>query len=96
MIRNKWIVALAVAVVAALSIGLFGFASSTVVGKPAPAGEVTCLGEAVTILGTYKDDIIVGTEEADVIHGLSGNDLIFGLGDDDTLCATYYTVRRGR
>ena len=73
-------------VVGALSFGLLGFSSSNVVMEAVPFDQVFCSGEAATIVGSRKDDLLIGTEGADVIHGLSGNDLIYGLEGNDILC----------
>lgn len=42
-------------------------------------------GQACTITGTDKADVLRGTAKADVICGLGGNDTIYGLGGNDVL-----------
>ena len=47
-----------------------------------------CHGSAVTMYGTFGDDVLVGTPGPDVIHGLKGNDHITGLEGDDVICGS--------
>jgi len=45
-----------------------------------------CFGEAPTILGTSRDDVIEGASKRDVIRGLGGADTITGNGGSDVVC----------
>ena len=58
--------------------------SAAVVADPAESGF--CDGQAVTIMGTPGNDILVGTDGDDVISGLGGDDTISGGGGSDIVC----------
>ncbi len=45
-----------------------------------------CHGEAATIAGTKRDDVLVGTREPDVIAAAGGDDVVRGLKGDDLVC----------
>ena len=91
MIRSKWVGVLAAAVlVAALSLALFGFSSSSVLTNPIedlPDHELTCGGAVATIVGTEGDDLLIGTDGDDVIKSFGGDDTIFGLDGNDIICS---------
>ena len=64
-------------------------ASSSGVRLGDPAGaEVTCDGQAATIVGTSRRDLILGTEGPDVIVALDGADVVYGLGGADVICGS--------
>ncbi len=91
MIQSKWLGVLAAAVlVAALSLALFGFSSSSVlttdIGHLTDL-ELTCGGAVATIVGTEGDDLIIGTDNDDVIKAFGGDDTIFGLDGNDIICS---------
>lgn len=54
-----------------------------------PAGPfgATCGGQAATLVGTAKADVLRGTPGRDVIVAKGGADVIRGLGGDDLICA---------
>jgi Ca2+-binding RTX toxin-like protein len=54
-------------------------------GQPSLA-RGTCLGAAVTLLGTDGNDDMTGTDGPDVIDGAGGDDVIRGLGGNDRIC----------
>jgi Ca2+-binding RTX toxin-like protein len=53
---------------------------------PISGGQVMCMGEVATIVGTEENDKVRGTSERDVIHVLGGNDDVFPAGGDDVVC----------
>jgi glucose/arabinose dehydrogenase len=60
----------------------------SLLGGSSVLGEstVSCAGEAATILGTKRSDVLVGTKGNDVIAGRGGKDRLKGKGGDDLLC----------
>lgn len=71
--------------------------TSVVAISPATAQNLTCNGQAATLVGTSARDVLNGTPGDDVIVALGGPDVIHGRGGSDTICAGYGadTVRGG-
>jgi beta-glucanase (GH16 family) len=68
----------AICAIALALIGL-GVSASSATAKRAVTGQ------ACTIVGSDKSDVLRGTSRADVICGFGGNDVIYGLGGNDVI-----------